>query len=736
MAYTKRNFQREQLLTAQDLNAMDEQIAINEKNAESAKRDAETAQKSADDAMSAVRGAFVDKGVLTSEDNLDDIKEPGMYSWYTDAPIGNPVSDVALMTVFRSDNQNIITQTVTSMYREEKTKKRTMYPSGWSEWTNDVDEDSAVMIYRRKLSASDDLNIIIKVGIYDYSGEDIPLNAPFDSSARVIVLGEEKDYRATTQIATVNKSGKIDIKIRQGIASVNSWSSWYGLTDAKGLVYRGTLSGVSNLNDVVEDGIYSTMQTVGDDFPLNMPEDIEGCVGMMMVYGYTGSASSQTVQTMLVTPSFGPGVIPKFKLRIGTHSGVWTSWTSLPDIGQLEEIEIKVADLEKQLEKMTSGSSGASDQIRVLGNAAYTTGIMEFYRDHKSDIIRESHCLECTKGADGFTVILSPGNACISGMFFGLNEEKTFTFDPSKTEKYSYQTYIGIKAYPETGIVTLDVKEDLGARYWPSEERYELGLAWIYAPAGSTDPSKMTVTDIRFGYEDKTHGISFVQKEARYLGFPGERIYQIEQERVLSRLYTNGILDDKLMSDLVPHNYTHRSTIDQQKEPFGLTITETQDELAIKFNAGCLMVDGRVFFATAITDHFTHSNTINGEDQNIILGLRYNKQTGAIDHIRQNVQILDVGNFIAGKDQTTGELREFPSYEASGIFEAIFATIQIPAEATKLTADMVTDTRHSKFCGFSRSAIQNMYGTQERPTYNGKEIALLEDFVPAEGGSY
>ncbi len=730
MAYTKRNFQREQLLTAEDLNAMDEQIATNEKNAKSAKSDAETARKSADDAMSAVRGAFVDKGVLTSEDKLDDIKEPGMYSWYTDAPIGNPVSDAALMTVFRSDNQNIITQTVTSMYREEKTKKRTMYPSGWSDWSELLEDDSELMIFRRTLTASDDFNAVTQIGVYNYNGDNAPANAPFTTGGVTVIV-----YGDATQIATARFQGKLHLKVRCGIPNTESWSSWHDLIN-NGLVYRGSLFDVDDLNDVVEDGIYNITNNKNGDLPSNMPDGIEDYGGTMMVYGYTGNLPNMIVQTMLVTPAIGHGIIPQFKLRIGTNSGVWTSWTSLTDVGQLEEIEIKVADLEKQLEKMTSGSSGASDQIRVLGNAAYTTGIMEFYRDHKSDIIRESHCLECTKGADGFTVILSPGNACISGMFFGLNEEKTFTFDPSKTEEDSYQTYIGIKAYPETGIVTLDVKEDFGARYWPSEERYELGLAWIYAPAGSTDPSKMTVTDIRFGYEDKTHGISFVQKEARYLGFPGERIYQIEQERVLSRLYTNGILDDKLMSDLVPHNYTHRSTIDQQKEPFGLTITETQDELAIKFNAGCLMVDGRVFFATAITDHFTHSNTINGEDQNIILGLRYNKQTGAIDHIRQNVQILDVGNFIAGKDQTTGELREFPSYEESGIFEAIFATIQIPAEATKLTADMVTDTRHSKFCGFSRSAIQNMYGTQERPTYNGKEIALLEDFVPAEGGSY
>ena len=45
MAYTKRNFQKEQLLKADDLNAMDEQIAKNADDAGNAKASAERLEK-------------------------------------------------------------------------------------------------------------------------------------------------------------------------------------------------------------------------------------------------------------------------------------------------------------------------------------------------------------------------------------------------------------------------------------------------------------------------------------------------------------------------------------------------------------------------------------------------------------------------------------------------------------------------------------------------------------------
>ena len=57
MAYTKRNFQKEQLLKADDLNAMDEQIAKNADNTENALSIARNARDVADDARTVAGNA-------------------------------------------------------------------------------------------------------------------------------------------------------------------------------------------------------------------------------------------------------------------------------------------------------------------------------------------------------------------------------------------------------------------------------------------------------------------------------------------------------------------------------------------------------------------------------------------------------------------------------------------------------------------------------------------------------
>ena len=144
MAYTKRNFQKEQLLKADDLNAMDEQIAKNADNAENAlsiagnARDvaddartvagnanmtAQNAKSSADSAMArgdeAIRlaasaeslaknvenqfqGAMTGKRYLEPTDHLDDIKDAGIYVLLSGgAPEGTPTNRSGVLVVFQ-----------------------------------------------------------------------------------------------------------------------------------------------------------------------------------------------------------------------------------------------------------------------------------------------------------------------------------------------------------------------------------------------------------------------------------------------------------------------------------------------------------------------------------------------------------------------------------------------------------------------------------------------------------
>ena len=144
MAYTKRNFQKEQLLKADDLNAMDEQIAKNADDAGNALSIARNAREVADDArtvagnanMTALnakaradsamangeeairqaasaeslaknvenqfRGAITGRRYLEPTDHLDDIKDAGIYVWLSgEAPEGTPTNRSGVLVVFQ-----------------------------------------------------------------------------------------------------------------------------------------------------------------------------------------------------------------------------------------------------------------------------------------------------------------------------------------------------------------------------------------------------------------------------------------------------------------------------------------------------------------------------------------------------------------------------------------------------------------------------------------------------------
>lgn len=99
MAYTKRNFKKGQLLRADDLNAMDEQIAKNADDADNALSIAESLEKNVEDGF---RGAVTGKRYLTPTDHLDDIKDAGIYVWLSEeGPGGTPTNRSGVLVVFR-----------------------------------------------------------------------------------------------------------------------------------------------------------------------------------------------------------------------------------------------------------------------------------------------------------------------------------------------------------------------------------------------------------------------------------------------------------------------------------------------------------------------------------------------------------------------------------------------------------------------------------------------------------
>lgn len=99
MAYTKRNFQKEQLLKADDLNAMDDQIAKNADDAGNALSIAESLAKNMENEF---HGAITGKRYLEPTDHLDNIKDAGIYVWLSgEAPEGAPTNRCGVLVVFQ-----------------------------------------------------------------------------------------------------------------------------------------------------------------------------------------------------------------------------------------------------------------------------------------------------------------------------------------------------------------------------------------------------------------------------------------------------------------------------------------------------------------------------------------------------------------------------------------------------------------------------------------------------------
>ncbi len=191
MAYTKRNFQREQLLTAEDLNAMDEQIAKNtddvsnalsigrnardvaaeartnagKANSEAlnANAKAEAALENSENAIdyaaeaivkaqsaenkidSVAEGTMTGKRILKASDHLDNVTDTGFYTWHQgDVPQGAPTETGALMVVYKVNFH--IAQVVyeakaadnTTFNIQQMFRTKVNSPSqGWSQWWKD-----------------------------------------------------------------------------------------------------------------------------------------------------------------------------------------------------------------------------------------------------------------------------------------------------------------------------------------------------------------------------------------------------------------------------------------------------------------------------------------------------------------------------------------------------------------------------------------------------------------------
>ncbi len=407
MAYQKRNFVKEQLLTAADLNAMDEQIAKNEKEIARAN----------DDVGLSLRF----QRTLTSTDDLNTLRTTGIYDYYqssipTNTPFGVGVTAVVIYVMSGKENYPTLQVAVGNnvmKYRANHTNVTT----GWGSWKN---------------TESD-------IEVLDYSGD------------RTDAVMTQRAVKALVD----NETSGIDNAIKASGDAVIAAANASQIADeakqqvSKAVVGNRYLTKEDHLDNITDQGIYAWLN---GDPPSGRPLEYETGdptprSALMVVYNF----DYQVVQI----------VYEQITARIATRTKrayveTWSEWNYSTEIVQFTgSSEYKVMSqaavtnrinlLQENIENITGSggtdSSGAdySDVINVL-KLSMTSGV---FVTEDADALRPT-------AIGGMKVETKPGTMLIQG-YSKKVAKATRTFITTDTERVAVELY---RLNTNTGEIT------------------------------------------------------------------------------------------------------------------------------------------------------------------------------------------------------------------------------------------------------------------------------------------
>lgn len=199
-----------------------------------------------------------------------------------------------------------------------------------SSYANYIDWTPLSLMWKRGLTASDNLNNITTEGIYRWPNvASTPQNAPFNLNAFLLVLGNLPSTNCV-QIcfsSILDDTGNIAIRASQSSNTV--WTPWvYPVlnTGAKrfdtAIVYQNSLTSSDDLNNVVKNGIYNYSDA---NIPSHAPATGKG--GIIQVIG----SASTTSQKLQIYTGYGvdPSNLNGDRLQTAYRAlgaSVWSEW--------------------------------------------------------------------------------------------------------------------------------------------------------------------------------------------------------------------------------------------------------------------------------------------------------------------------------------------------------------------------------------------------------------------------
>ena len=588
---------------------------------------------------------LTNRGLLTSDHNLDDVKQQGMYQWYSeDAPRNVPVSNYdGMLIVFSSGFE---TMQIASIGVLGVTYIRAFYPNKWEQWSELSSPADTAMKYRGKIESDGDFNNVTVPGVYKYDNafDDVPANAPFakleGSNPVVLVFGDDGIESTSGNMAqiAIGKIGQEPIMRIRFCVSDTSWTHWVTISDnvSGRFDFVKTLTTEDDLNAIIANGIYDYYT---EQLPVNAPFDDR--VADILVYASGPDGTSMGMVTQIATARFGENT--HVKIRNGNRLGYWSEWMEIPD------------DKSTICYRNTLGNG--ADLNTVLKNGVYGlhSGCIN------EPIENDTNGIMIVFGGDGYPATDMVAQLYIEGKAFGSSVKP--------------------KALYRIGT-------DSGSLWTGWTNIYNGSDVEVVQTTGGSTTAVMSQDAVTKELEklaDNRSDVEIVQETG------GSTTAVMSQDAVTKEL--KKMADDGSLEAVLQTIFTNGVFITDNENAL---LAEASDGMKVVIQPGVVMVNGHAKSKARSTRTFLTPNS----DRIEVYYYRLNISTGEFEVGWKTVVMYGDAMLSISDNYLDLPLR------ANGVYDILICRVTVPANATEITAEMVEDLRaNENYCGFVKSKI-------------------------------
>lgn len=284
------------------------------------------------------KNTFLNRKVLTIDDDLDLITELGIFVWTNDSvPQNSPIRGGGMMIVYPFYHSNFApspesfvknTQWLISLSNENYIR-HSARANGYLAWTRIIDERQLHdTFYNRKLLTSiDNLDDITDMGVYSWTNNNYPINSPIQSLGQCMVVPFNNGRSTTSIFQYVYYAYDMYFRYK----STNGWLTWNKvfMTNNEGegketntLANKIVLEDNDDLNNYYDTGIYSwTSGTAIFNNPFNTG-------GICVVFPSYNKRSNVNYRVAQLAISYNNQLAIRFCKTTG-----WNEWTEILNMG-------------------------------------------------------------------------------------------------------------------------------------------------------------------------------------------------------------------------------------------------------------------------------------------------------------------------------------------------------------------------------------------------------------------